>query len=695
MKTFTRWEKDQLEGLSPYMLGVLAAENDYCPYIGCDGKPVDISKNNDTLLFYIKPISIEPNDIIKLDMSMEEDGLSTLYIASEGTYLHKYMGLDYKYNNDPFERRDLLEEYLKDKVILFKPKIKFTSEDKVFKNIEIVNIENTATISEFGFYPIPEVSNVVGNYKDLERILINHEPLVLKDYPEDIEEPYYIICGEYLYSNFKEDSWERLANIDNAWINKNPETIKRIKISQMYEEYKENIIYATEELIYVDRGYLNNNIDNQIASESLTIKDIDEDRKSEQIIINNESADIENNNIEQTTKVSEEYKDLELEFLQILKHEVLNNHLCYDYKDLINFHISIKTNPLTILSGLSGIGKTKLAKIYASALGLTQDNEKLLIIPITPSYTEPSDVLGYLNINNGMYTGAETQLVDFLVRAQKNPENMYIVIFDEMNLAQIEHWFSPFISLLELEEVDRILRLYNDNEFCRNQDKYPQKVKIGENIRFIGTINMDETTRGISDRLLDRSNIITPNKMGFLELKKTLDNFKTHSNQELKDIDNQRNLKEKLNKSEVYLNWIKNKPFWEVFSEEELAFFDKLHNMIKNNETGVSFRAIEKIADYIYNIPQGYRGDIDKSIFSKEYAIDIQVKQRILTKIRGTKIQFEELIGLLSNLNDELGNSELYDYFSSEDAQEISNFKQTLEEIKRKARELYMYDYAN
>lgn len=695
MKTFTRREKDQLEGLSPYMLGVLAAENDYCPYIGCDGKPVDISKNNDTLLFYIKPISIEPNDIIKLDMSMEEDGLSTLYIASEGTYLHKYMGLDYKYNNDPFERRDLLEEYLKDKVILFKPKIKFTSEDKVFKNIEIVNIENTATISEFGFYPIPEVSNVVGNYKDLEKILINHEPLVLKDYPEDIEEPYYIICGEYLYSNFKEDSWERLANIDNAWINKNPETIKRIKISQMYEEYKENIIYATEELIYVDRGYLNNNIDNQIASESLTIKDIDENRKSEQIIINNESADIENNNIEQTTKVSEEYKDLELGFLQILKHEVLNNHLCYDYKDLINFHISIKTNPLTILSGLSGIGKTKLAKIYASALGLTQDNEKLLIIPITPSYTEPSDVLGYLNINNGMYTGAETQLVDFLVRAQKNPENMYIVIFDEMNLAQIEHWFSPFISLLELEEVDRILRLYNDNEFCRNQDKYPQKVKIGENIRFIGTINMDETTRGISDRLLDRSNIITPNKMGFLELKKTLDNFKIHSNQELKDIDNQRNLKEKLNKSEVYLNWIKNKPFWEVFSEEELAFFDKLHNMIKNNETGVSFRAIEKIADYIYNIPQGYRGDIDKSIFSKEYAIDIQVKQRILTKIRGTKIQFEELIGLLSNLNDELGNSKLYDYFSSEDAQEISNFKQTLEEIKRKARELYMYDYAN
>lgn len=695
--TLTKQEKDKLEKLSSYMVGILAEEDDYYPPFGCYGKVVDINKNSDNLIFYVKCISLEPDDIIQLDMDMAKNKLSTLYSANEGGYLNKYMSPEYKYIKDTFEKRDLLEKYLKDKVILFKPKIKFTSENKVFKNIDIVNIEKNTCISEFGFYPVPQITRKTMDHETLERIFLNHQPITLREYPEGIEEPSYILCGEYLYSNFKDNSWERLGNIDDAWINKNPETIKRIKINNMSNEYKEKIIYATEELIFIDRSYLVNNIDNQIALESLTIKDIYESRKEEEIEINTRFENIEKASIkEMPEKLKEDSKDdLELEFLQVLKHEVLNKHLCYNHKDLINFHISIKTNPLTILSGLSGIGKTKLAKTYANALGLTQNNGKLLIVPITPSYTEPSDILGYLNINNGMYIAAETQLVDFLVRAQKDSQYMYIVIFDEMNLAQIEHWFSPFISLLELEKEDRILRLYNKNEFCRNQDKYPGEITIGENIRFIGTINLDETTRDISDRLLDRANIITPSKMGFLELKENVESFQMHSNEELEDIKKLKLLKENFSTSKTYFNWIKNKPFWEIFNDEELIFFDNLHNMIEKDEIGVSFRAIEKIANYIYNMPKNDGDKMGKLMFSKEYAIDIQVKQRLLTKIRGTRIQFEGLIGLLPHLNDELTNSKLYNYFSSEDVQKISDFAETLKEIKRKARELNMYDYAN
>ena len=83
-------------------------------------------------------------------------------------------------------------------------------------------------------------------------------------------------------------------------------------------------------------------------------------------------------------------------------------------------------------------------------------NHTLLFMPVSPSFIEPDDVLGYLNPNNGLYIPADTGLVDFLINAQNNSDKMYMVIFDEMNLSQIEYWFSPFISVLE-KDADCLL----------------------------------------------------------------------------------------------------------------------------------------------------------------------------------------------------------------------------------------------
>ena len=41
-----------------------------------------------------------------------------------------------------------------------------------------------------------------------------------------------------------------------------------------------------------------------------------------------------------------------------------------------------------------------------------------------------------------------------------------------------------------------------------NRAIYPPKLLIPENVRFIGTMNIDESTFELSDKLLDRANVI-------------------------------------------------------------------------------------------------------------------------------------------------------------------------------------------
>src|SRR5699024_6087488 len=77
--------------------------------------------------------------------------------------------------------------------------------------------------------------------------------------------------------------------------------------------------------------------------------------------------------------------------------------------------------------------------------------------------------------------------------------------------------FSPFISILEKESESRFLSLYNEKSHCINRSSYPDKIKINNNVIFIGTINLDETTKNISDRLLDRSFVINLKKKKFID----------------------------------------------------------------------------------------------------------------------------------------------------------------------------------
>ncbi|WGL16277.1 hypothetical protein PVT68_16100 [Microbulbifer bruguierae] len=162
---------------------------------------------------------------------------------------------------------------------------------------------------------------------------------------------------------------------------------------------------------------------------------------------------------------------------------------------------SHKQRHFAIMAGLSGSGKTFLAQRYAKALAqdFTSTPEKnVYILPVQPGWYDPSPLFGYVNpLMADSYV--RPPLLDFFLRASRNPDQPFTVILDEMNLSHPEQYFAPVLSAMESGDH---LRLHNEGDVF---DGVPAQITYPSNMAFIGTVNMDETTHGISDKVLDRA----------------------------------------------------------------------------------------------------------------------------------------------------------------------------------------------
>ena len=95
--------------------------------------------------------------------------------------------------------------------------------------------------------------------------------------------------------------------------------------------------------------------------------------------------------------VSEKTDDL---IIKSMDYHSQKRNLFYNVKDFVNIHTALKCSSLVILSGLSGTGKSAIVDIYARALGINNtgnpDENRLLFIPVRPSWNDDSDLLGYV-----------------------------------------------------------------------------------------------------------------------------------------------------------------------------------------------------------------------------------------------------------------------------------------------------------
>jgi hypothetical protein len=184
--------------------------------------------------------------------------------------------------------------------------------------------------------------------------------------------------------------------------------------------------------------------------------------------------------------------------------------------DLRSFHLSVKCTDLTVLTGLSGTGKSSLVRLYAEALA-GEDHaarKRLLTVDVSPSWTEPQDVLGNVNLLDRRFEPASCGVFDHLVAAGREyaqadaQSGLVLIALDEMNLAQVEHYFAGFIQALE-RPPPRSLAVF-DQSALSNDDPLGEyaKLSLPPTLRIMGTVNFDETTRPLSQRLKDRAAVL-------------------------------------------------------------------------------------------------------------------------------------------------------------------------------------------
>ena len=174
-----------------------------------------------------------------------------------------------------------------------------------------------------------------------------------------------------------------------------------------------------------------------------------------------------------------------------------------------------------ILSGLSGTGKTQLALKYARAVhGLKSDTTADPLIfecAVRPEWTDPSGVMGYYDVLTNRYV-VPTFLEAVLV-ATAHRDSPVFVILDEMNLARVEYYLSEVLSAIETRGT---LQLHSNGVPLEGTTgtSVRAQVPLPENLFIIGTINIDETTNPVSDKVLDRASVIDMSSVdiaGFLE----------------------------------------------------------------------------------------------------------------------------------------------------------------------------------
>lgn len=156
-----------------------------------------------------------------------------------------------------------------------------------------------------------------------------------------------------------------------------------------------------------------------------------------------------------------------------------------------------------LLAGLSGTGKTSLARAYARAccdiLGLPVKRH-YQETAVLPDWTDPTGLLGFVNPLANPPAYQETETLRFLMAADSQRDQPFFLCLDEMNLARVEHYFAPFLSAMEGRSTR--LSIHAAGDVVEN---VPTTIPWPRNLVIVGTVNMDETTHPFSDKVLDRA----------------------------------------------------------------------------------------------------------------------------------------------------------------------------------------------
>lgn len=172
-----------------------------------------------------------------------------------------------------------------------------------------------------------------------------------------------------------------------------------------------------------------------------------------------------------------------------------------------DFLASLATRRFVVLAGLSGSGKTQLARRVGQWLG----RARVKVVPVRPDWTGPEALLGYEDALQGRVGSSPVwhvpPVLEFLLQAHNAPTLPFVLVLDEMNLAHVERYFADVLSGMETGDgclPDVLLTLGAPSRLVGATDRHP----FPTNVFVVGTVNVDETTHQFSPKVLDRASTV-------------------------------------------------------------------------------------------------------------------------------------------------------------------------------------------
>jgi MoxR-like ATPase len=301
------------------------------------------------------------------------------------------------------------------------------------------------------------------------------------------------------------------------------------------------------------------------------------------------------------------------------------------------------------LAGVSGTGKSELPRRYAQATGMN-----FLNVAIQPRWDSPQDLFGFYDYLERRFR--PTELTRALIQMdpfgpeedrgwnppaeyqkQRLPNQLLLVLLDEMNLARIEYYFSEFLSRLETRRgVDRTYPDRKQAEISldvggRRSGQPPMQLFVDKNVLFVGTMNEDETTQALSDKVIDRANVLrfgSPNSVSPNQ---------SQNPQNIQTPDTPR-----LSKS-IWEGWCKSKyDLQPALVTQHMEWIEKLRKKLNRVNRPFAHRVTNGILEYAANYPE-IPGRTN-------FIISDQIEQKILPKLIGLNPQESRVKEVLSDL---------------------------------------------
>ncbi|HET6841496.1 MAG TPA: hypothetical protein VFK06_07380 [Candidatus Angelobacter sp.] len=281
-----------------------------------------------------------------------------------------------------------------------------------------------------------------------------------------------------------------------------------------------------------------------------------------------------------------------------------------------SFHSGLNFLPdkhFVILAGLSGTGKTSLVRRYALAVhginSLEITDPLFFMCPVRPDWTDPTGLTGHFDVFTNCYI-----VPDFLrsvLMANAFPDCPVFVCMDELNLARVEYYFSDVLSAIE---TGLALTLHSHQVSVQSDMGVliPPTIPWPHNLFIVGTVNVDETTHTISDKVLDRAVLVDLSNTDFATLFNNIGGESAAAT-------------------------------WAV--ERCATLLTTVNNVMLPYGMGFGYRLANEVVRYhLFAVPNGNES---RSV----QVLDQQLVQKILVKLRGTERHREMLTSLLAAVN--------------------------------------------